>query len=120
MKKLISFVTTVILIFAAGVFLITENPSVNDFSSWYVKNNPTEMGSFFDDVYEGMVRRQTKTKDYVLLTVFEIDKTRYVGIAGRFWGRNSVEEAGQTASKIIERARKEVEEKLPAREESDG
>ena len=117
MKKLISFVMTAILIAAIGILLITENPGVDEFSKWYVHNNPTEMGTFFDDVYTGMVRRQTKAKDYVLLTVFEIDRAKYVGIAGHFWGRSSVEEARQTASDIIERVRKEVEEKIPEREE---
>ena len=102
MKKLFSFITTLILISASVVFLIIENPNEEIFSKWYVKNNPNEMGAFFDNAYEGIVRQQTHTKDYVVFTVFEIKESKFVGLAGHFWGRNTLEEAIQNATEIIE------------------
>ena len=110
MKRIFSFLLTAVLLAAAGIFLITENPNVDDFSRWYVKNNPTEMGTFFDDAYTVMVSQQTRTKDYVVFTVFEVKKAKYVGIAGHFWGRDSVEETKRNASEIIENVRQQLED----------
>ena len=110
MKKIFNFILTVVLLAAISIFLITENPNVDDFSKWYVKTHPTEMGAFFDDAYAALVSQQTRTKDYVVLTVFEVKKVRYVGVAGHFWGRDSVEEAKQNASEIIEHVRQQLED----------
>lgn len=113
MKRLFSFIITIAVLAALGVFLITENPNADDFSKWYVKNNPTEMGSFFDEVYEALVEQETASKDYVLFSVFEIKNAKYVGIAGHFWGKDSVEKAKENASNIIEQARQKLEDSLP-------
>lgn len=109
MKKLFSFITTLLLIAASVVFLITENPNVEEFSKWYVNNNPTEMGAFFDSAYEGIVRQQTHTKDYLIFTVFEIKELKYVGLAGHFWGRNTIEEATQNATELLENVQEQLE-----------
>lgn len=108
MKKIFSFLMTTVFIAAICIFLITENPSVEDFSRWYVDSNPTSMGAFFDDVYTTIVSTQTVGKDYILFSIFELDNAKYVGIAGHFWGRNSVEEAKETAGRILEQAMEQV------------
>ena len=110
MKGFFNFIVTTILAAALGIFLITENPSTEDFSKWYVENNSTEMGAFFDNVYEGIVSQQTKKQDYVLFSVFELKKAKYVGIGGRFFSRNSVEEAKQDAENLIESVQQKMEE----------
>ena len=110
MKGFFNFIVTTILAAALGIFLITENPSTEDFSKWYVKNNSTEMGAFFDNVYEGIVSQQTKKQDYVLFSVFELKKAKYVGIGGHFFSRDFVEEAKQNTENLIESARQQMEE----------
>ena len=109
MKKLFSYITTLILIAASVIFLVTENPNVEEFSKWYVRNNPTGMGAFFDSAYERIVRQQTHAQDYVVFTVFEIKEIKHVGLAGHFWGRNTVEEATQSATELLENVREKLE-----------
>ena len=110
--KLFKFLFTLVLIAAIGITLITLRPSTAEFAEFYVNQNQTGLGSFFDEAYERIVIEKTDVDNYLIFSVFEVDEEdRYVGILGHFFGRSSKEQAAKTMSELIEQAKKALEEK---------
>lgn len=95
---------SLIVLAVIGVTLIISKPSESDFARWYVEQNKSGLGSFFNDAFEKLVESRTETSDYLILSVFELDEERYVGFLGKFFGKNSIEEAKQTLEHLIEKA----------------
>lgn len=110
--KLFKSLFTLIIIAAFGIALITMRPTKTDFAEYYVSQNQTGLGGFFDEAYEKIVMQRTEVNDYLLFSVFEInDEERYVGVLGHFFGRSSAEQATQTMNSLIDQAQKALENK---------
>lgn len=110
--KLFKSLITLLFIAAIGIALITMRPSKTDFAEFYVKQNQTGLGTFFDEAYERIVIEKTEVDNYLIFSVFEVDEEdRYVGILGHFFGRSSAEQAAKTMGDLIDQAKKALEEK---------
>ncbi|MDO5131629.1 MAG: hypothetical protein Q4D81_01445 [Eubacteriales bacterium] len=103
--KFIKSLLTLLLIGGIGLVLITTRPSGREFARWYVEQNQTGLGGFFDEAFVTVVEQSTKTRDYLVFSVFELsEEERYVGIMGFFFGRNTVEQAQKTLNELLEQA----------------
>lgn len=110
--KLLKSLFFFFVVAAIAIALITMRPTKADFAEYYVSQNQTGFGSFFDEAFEKIVMQRTEVKEYLVFSVFEVDgEDRYVGILGHFFGRSSSEQAAQTMGELIEQARKALEEK---------
>lgn len=107
--RLIRFFLSSFLVFGIGIVLITTRPSESDFAQWYVEQNQTGLGGFFDNALIKIVEERTESRDYLVFSIFDLDgKDRYVGLLGHFFGRNTVEQTQETLQEIL----KQTEETL--------
>lgn len=110
--KIIKNMFTLLLIGCIGIALITTRPSGKEFADWYVEHNKTGLGGFFDAAYSVTVEKRTKTNNYLLFSVFELDeRERYVGVLGHFFGKNTVEQTQETLRQILEQAGETITQK---------
>lgn len=103
------FIKTLFLIIIVGAIfmvLIAMRPTKAEFAEYYVEQNSTGLGEFFDNIFEKVVMEQTETTDFVVFSVFEVNEVdRYIGILGHFFGRSSMEEVNQTMEDLINQAK---------------
>lgn len=85
--KLLRSLFTLAIVAAAGIALVTMCPTEDDFAAYYVSQNQTGLGGFFDGAKETLVKQRTETKNFWVFAVFEVDgKERYIGILDHFFG----------------------------------
>ena len=85
--RLVRSLFTFAIAAAAGAALVTMCPTVDDFAAYYVSQNQSGLGGFFDGAQEALVKQRTETKNYRVFAVFEVDgKGRYVGVLDHFFG----------------------------------
>ena len=108
--KLFRTLFTMLVIGALGISMITLRPTKADFAEYYVSQNQTGLGDFFDSALEKVVMQRTDEKDCLFFSVFQIDgKDNYVGILGHFFGKSSAEEAGRLLENLVDRAEELLE-----------
>ncbi len=99
--KIIKFAIIVI----ALVGLILTRPTKDEFIDWYVAKNYAEETEVVKYTVTQVVKAQTEQSDYLVFSVFEVDqKDRYIGVAGIFIGRSSVQDAADVVQDILEEA----------------
>lgn len=109
--KLIKTITTLIIIAFIGIAMVTTCPSKKEFAQWYVEQNQTGLGSFFDDAFVVLVEQQTTSSDHLVFSIFELNgKERYVGIFGRFFGKNSIERTTENFQELLRQAKEKIGE----------
>ena len=59
--KFIKYMFTLIIIIGISVLLMVFRPTEEDFVEWYVERNHTNLGSFFDEAFELVVKARTET-----------------------------------------------------------
>lgn len=101
--KLFRSLFTLFVIAVIGITLIIMCPTKDDFAAYYVSNNQTGLGDFFDGGFKTIVKQQTKEENYLFFAVFEVaGKDKYVGILGNFFGRSSADQVKKTVEDLIE------------------
>lgn len=104
--KLLKTLFTILVVGALAMVLIAMRPTKADFAEYYVEKHSTGLGELVDNVFEKIVMEQTEVNDFVVFSVFEVNETdRYIGVLGQFFGRSSVEEAGETVKDLIDQAK---------------
>ena len=110
--KFIKYMFTLIIIIGISVLLMAVRPTEEDFVEWYVERNHTNLGSFFDEAFELVVKARTETQDYLIFSVFKVDgKDYYVGICNHIFGQSSVEQVSNTLEELVDQALSATEDK---------
>lgn len=103
--KLFKTLFTFFIIVIISITFITLCPTKSDFAEYYVQQNSTGLGKFFDETYEKIILQKTSDTNYLIFSVFEVDETnRYVGLLGHFFGPTTTEEVAQTVDNLINQA----------------
>ncbi len=104
--KIFKSLLTIFIIAAVIIAMIITRPTKADFTEYYVNQQQTGLGTFFDAAYEKVVMQKTEESDYLVFSVFEVNgEDRYVGILGHFFGSSSIEQATQTMDNLIDQAK---------------
>lgn len=110
--KMLRILVVFVIVAAVGIGLITTRPTKSEFASWYVGQNESGFGGFFDEAFKAVVEQRTNVESYLIFSVFEVDgETRYVGILDHFFGRNTVDEAKKTVNNLIRQVEEALAEK---------
>lgn len=102
--KLIKTITTLIIIAFFGIAIVTTCPSI--IYQWYVEQNQTGLGFFFDDAFIVLVEQQTASSDHLVFSIFELNgQERYVRIFEQFFGKNSIERTTENFQELLRQAK---------------
>ena len=107
--KLLRTLISLFMIAMVGILLITTRPTKTDFAEYYVEQNPTGLGEFFDNTFKKIVMQKTVASDYLIFSVFGVDEAdRYVGFLGHFFGKSSAEDVAQTVEDLINQVKENI------------
>ncbi len=105
MKLFKTLFYAIIVILLASI-LIGMRPTKADFAEYYVSQNQTGLGEFFDTAFEAIVTNSVDEQNFYTFSIFTVNgEDRYIGILGHFFGRSSAEQVANTVENLIEQAK---------------